>query len=297
MFIALFALNSCKSSEKIQSTNGSPAVSRQDFIAWDSSQYGDAKAVLLNESLDFRKKGVPRPVWKKYVDDDSSVWGTTVENKMLFLSEMSPNDTFSRIEYPYPRDVRWDLMTKCDMWLYSLDEQGNIRERKLRKNEMIRERLNDSTGSVRLNIQEPLKGKILLRKYTMLYPYYTQDGDHNRKLILTKIKPFIIQRDIPLLSGTYHLLLPVLVSSEYDLKQFGEGELNIQHTLSEESYGAYTTTPHDLGGGKGVHRYTSVVGSKYMAENITITVSNVMPLAEGSQAKPLSIEITRSDEK
>lgn len=292
----LFSLNGCKSSEKIHSPHTPLIVSKHDFISLDTAKYGNAKAVLLSESLDFRIESVSRPVWRKYDEYSSDVWATTVEDKILFLSENSANDTFSRIDYPYPPDVRWDLMTKCEMWLYSMDDKGHVKNRKLKTSEIIRKRKNDSIGSVILNIKEPIKGKILLRKYTTFYPYYTQY--HYKDNSLSKIKPFIFQREIPLLSGNYNFILPELVSKYYETKQLGEGHLDIQQTNSVESHYRYITTPSNsnLKGGRHIQMSTKNYLTEYKAKKVTITASNIMPLSDESNAQPLGVEIVRKTE-
>ena len=297
LLILLFSLNSCKSSEKVHLSEPSFIVSEDDFKYLDNTKYENVKAIILNESLDFRIEGIPRTIWKKYEEQPSDIWVTTIEDKILFLSDNSTNDAFTRIDYPYPKDVRWDLMRKCEMWLYSRDDRDNIQNRKLRKSEFVNVRLNDSIGSVQLRIKEPIKGKILVRKYSVIYPYYKQY--QNKDNWFTKIIPFIIQREIPLLFGSYHFILPELASNHYEMKQFGEGELDIQQTNSVELHLSYTTFPDNssLKGGRHTQMSTKSYVKEYKAEKIIVNVSDIPALPERNNAQPLGIEITRVKDK
>ena len=286
LIFAATLMLSCKSYQNVQLNNID--VTKEDFIKVDASDYPDAKAVMISEELDFRREGVPLSVWQSTKNESSEVWQTNIVDKVLFLSD--DVDDSSSLYYYYPRLTSQNLLTKCDMWLYSVDDVGKMTNRQLDKDEIDIRRVDDSTGIVQIKVNEPLKGKILFRKYTILSPYYPQlearrdypSYKFGYNLIL---RPIIFQKQIPLLFGRYQLTFQNWILERKAVKQLGEGALDVSYFKAKEFMLSYSS-----GGSFHHRRYGTPSGFAYDADKVEITVSNLKALSPNSDEEPAGIE-------
>lgn len=297
LLVSCFYLSSCKSSSQ-HTLKDRDMVSIEDFRPLDQSISKGSKAVILNENVDLRREALRTVPW--YINGTtvfkyySSVygWTITIEDKIKLLTDSINNEPFAFIDYFCPHS-RLDLMTKCEMWLYSTDNTGKVSKRKIKRKEITRKRLNDSICRVQLNVQESLWGKILTRKYVLIKPYYnTKQVGISEKPILAKIAPLTFQKDIPLLHGKYEIFLPDIedvleIPLEYQIVKSGNGDLTIKNKKLDVTYTFYWTSV-DFKNNQ--PSSTSAERGTYKATNISITVSNVMPLPPGSNEQPLGIE-------
>lgn len=281
-------------------------VLMENFQHSDNSAFTGSKAIKLDEVVNVKRIGLPGYPWNytEIVDYcvPNTAWKTAIEDKILLLEESINDEPFSVIDYGSPRDIRWDVMKKCEMWLYNLDEKGNINKRKIKKNEIIRERLNDSTYRVRLNVQENVAGKILVRKYELLSPYngiMSYNGmllsiDKLKNInVSTETKPWIFQKDMPLLHGQFKIYLPY---GDGEISRIGDGDMDIKRENSKESIAFYSSRSTEYLNESGLYvKYSPTVERD--ADLVTVTVSNVMPLPKDSDAQPLGITISRSKQK
>lgn len=176
------------------------------------------------------------------------------------------------------------------MWLCSLDDTGGIKKRKLSKKEIVIDKT-DSIGRVYINIDEPLKGKVLLRKYVKYIPFYHENKYEKDVGMGVKNINIAFQKHIPLLKGNYQLVLRKSSSnivSFYDFVQIGEGDLNINRTNSVVQGVSYYA---DSGSGT-----TLISASPYAASVFNISVSNVPPLAPAEDKEPLGVKIFMRNE-
>lgn len=296
LLVSCFYLSSCKSSSQHVSKNRD-VVSIEDFRLLDQSISKGSKAVILSENVDLRRESLRTVPW--YINGtpafkyDSSLygWATTTEDKIKLLTDNINNEYFGFIDYFCPHS-RLDLMAKCEMWLYSINEAGMICKRKIKKKEIKRERLNDSICRVQLNVQENLFGKILVRKYTLTSPYYnTKQVGISEEPTLAKIEPMTFQKTIPLLYGKYEIFLPdrdkiLKIPLEYKVVKSGSGELTIKEKKLDVDYTLYWRyTDFNKS-----YSQTKAESETYKATNISINVFNVMPLPPGSNEQPLGVE-------
>lgn len=298
-FMLCHFLGSCKSAQHA-GKDDNIVVSKEDFKQLNDSLSKRFKAVILSEAVDVRINSLPGGLpWT--IDDepyaDDRAWETTVEDKIQLLDNQINDEPFTIIDYFYPRRVRWNLMKQCNMWLYSLDKNGEIKKRKIKKNEITYERLNDSIGRMRFDIHENVAGKILVRKYTLINPYYTMIRPNPDLQEFAKITPWIFQKEIPLLYGKYEIGLPV---DDYDYPfikheaiKLGDGEINIKidSGISKIRCVVYLIRREESGHNNHMRTVREQVYGTYDAEVITATVSNVMPLPRGSDAQLLGVEI------
>ena len=297
LLVASFYLSSCKSSSQY-TLKDRDMVSIEDFHPLDQNISKGSKAVILNENVDLRREALRTVPW--YINGTtvfkyySSVygWAITIEDKIKLLTDNINNEPFAFIDYFCPHS-RLDLMTKCEMWLYSTDNTGKVSKRKIKRKEITRKRLNDSICRVQLNVQESLLGKILTRKYVLIKPYYnTKQVGISEKPTLAKIAPLTFQKDIPLLHGKYEIFLPDIedvleIPLEYQIIKSGNGDLTIKNEKLDVTYLSYWTSP-DFKNNQ--PSSTSVVRGTYKATKIAITVSNIMPLPKESNMQPLGVE-------
>ena len=290
LFVFCFYLGSCKSSQ--QTFEKSNPVSVEDFGPLNHNIVAKSKAVRLSETVGVCIEMPARSSnpWIRDVDYSRFLrtgflrWVTTVEDKIHFLVDNVNSEPFCSVSYYNPLGMRWDLMTQCTMWLYTLNKSNEISKRKIKNNEIIFERISDSICTMRLNIQEDVTGKILVRQYKLVSPFYTISASRSVPIIaepdLQKIEPWIFQKDIPLLYGKYEILLPEEggVGGDDDFNfikseviKLGNGEMNVQSKKEEVEAKNITT--------------------KYKATKVTATVSNVLPLPKGSNIQPLGIEV------
>lgn len=276
-------------------------VSKEDFNLANVDSLQKWDAIILEKNIYAHIKGLSSHPWKNFDERSTDVWASTIDEKILILSDNFKNNSSAIIEYNYPSDARYDLMTECEMWFYSLDASGDIIKKKIEENELIRKRTNDSIGNVHLNINYGTSNKILVRKYTVLSRYYK-----NRKLgedsQLAQIGAYIFQRDIPLLLGRYTILLPHIYSDsppydiQYNVVQLGQGDININKENTVESYQVFAPSSK-LTGGRVLQRSTSQSIDSYKAEKVIATVSNVIPLTESSDEEALGIKIISKEKQ
>lgn len=318
---------SCKSTQQVPFSK--VEVTKGDFIKVNASDYPDAKAVMISEEVDFRREGVRQSIWQGENYKDLFVWQTTVIDKVLFLSDNADLD--ANIDYYYPEAFRYNPLVKCDMWLYGLNDKGSITSRKLQKSEFITNRVNDSTSSVELHIDEPLKGKILMRKYILHSPFYTQSEaqapiepfdvnptqskgqtalesfDNYIRKEMVSIQSYILQRNIPIVSLTHQLLLPIDIINRYKLIKLGEEDVSIEHSEVNVPFGAYVNNlyQNDYSGvmsreGGTTYEWYSYTGSPsrgttgfrptYKADKFVVTAKNLKPLSQNSDEELVGIE-------
>ena len=325
LIVAATLMISCKSTKQVPFSK--VEVTKEDFIKVGASDYPDAKAVMISEEVDFRREGVRQSIWQGENYKDLFVWQTTVIDKVLFLSDNA--DTDIEIDYYYPEDFRYNPLVKCDMWLYGLNGKGSLTSRKLQKSEFITNRVNDTTSSLKLNIDETLKGKILMRKYTLYSPYYTQSEaqtpldlnliqsegqipleqfDTYIRKEMVNIQSYILQRNIPIVSLTHQLLLPIDIINRYKLAEHGKGDIRIEHSEVKVSLDSYSKGATSIGtdysrdysrlGGTS-YRWWSFTGRShasgyrqptYNADKFIITASNLKSLSPNSDEEPVGIE-------
>lgn len=291
-------LSSCKSSQHISKEHDGVFI--EDFHPLAQKLTGDMKAVMLSENVDLRRESLRTLPW--YINGTTGFkyssshygWATTIVDKIILLTDNINNESFAFIDYFCPH-TRMDLMTKCEMWLYSINkEDGMISKRKVEKKEIKRERLNDSICRVRLNIKESLSGKILVRNYSLIRPYYnTKQVGTSDEPTLAKIEPLTFQKDIPLLCGKYEIFLPDIddvlkIPLKFQIIKSGNGELNINDEQQDVKFTYYFTS---LDHKNDSRFYSTSTGSDvYKATKITITVSDVMPLSQDNDIQPLGVE-------
>jgi len=297
LLVSCFYLSSCKSSSQ-HTLKDRGMISVEDFRPLNPNISKGSKAVVLSENVDLRREPLRTVPW--YINGTFGFkqrssyygWATIIEDKIKLLTDNINNEYFAFIDYFCPH-TRLDLMTKCEMYLYSIDEIGKVSKRVIKKNEIIKKRLNDSICRVQLNIKENLLGKILVRKYALIRPYYnTKQVGISEKPTLAKIAPLTFQKNIPLLHGEYEIFLPDIedvleVPLEYQIIKSGNGNLTIKNEKLDVTYTSYWTSP-DFKNNQ--PSSTSAVRGMYKATNISITVSNVMPLPPGSNEQPLGVE-------
>lgn len=292
VWLGFFIVMGCASKKKSREVL---KVSKEDFSLANIDSLQKWDAIVLEENIYTHIKGLPSHPWKNFEENSTDVWATTIEDKILILSENFKNNTSAIIEYNYPSDARYDLMTECEIWLYNLDAYGGINKVKLDENELVFKRINDSTGSVYLNIIYDISNKILVRKYTTFSRYYKnkKQGEESQ---LAQIEPYIFQRNIPLLFGRYTILLPHIYTDsppydvQYSVVQLGRGDMNINKKNTVESYRVFASS-RKLTGGRALQRSTSQSVDSYKAEKVFATVSNVIPLTENSDQEALGIKI------
>lgn len=298
LFTLCHFLGSCKSSQ--HATKGNDiTVSKEDFRHLSDSISKGYKAVILSEIIDVRLNSPKGLRWTTgmftYINDRQ--WETMIEDKIQLLENKINDETFAAIDYFYPR-IGWNPMRKCDMWLCCLDNNGEVKKRKINKNEITDERLNDSIGRVRLNINENVKGKVLVRKYTLISPYFTITNVRLDLPIFAKITPWRFQKDIPLLYGKYEIKLPTedyyYPLLEHRAVKTGNGDMSLINDSTISEIECMTYNIYELSGGGTFPSHIEIYQHphKYKAETITATAFNVMPLPKGSDAQPLGIEIT-----
>ena len=299
MYSILFAfclhLGSCKSTQRMSKNDNSVSVG--DFRPLNQNITANSKAVNLNEIVDVNVESWISSPWEVNSPYGSTGWIITVEDKIRLLADNINDEPFCKIDYFNPLGMRWDLMTKCDMYLYSLSKDGRVESRKIKQNEIVKERLNDSICRRRLNILEDVSGKILVLKYTIVRPYYTMKSVPVDCSIFEKIVPWIFQKDIPLVHGKYEIHL-LKKDGNYRVIKLGNGEMDIKYknesvrlmsfgTSEQRNENTMTwTTIHSLG-----------PSGKYEVIKVTATVSNVLPLPKDSDEQPLGIEIIRDWEE
>ena len=291
LFVSCLYLGSCKSSQRISKKDNS--VSVEDFRPLNQNIVVNSKAVKLSEVVDAHVEPGTLSPWthnlRSFAWMNCLKWKTEVEDKILFYANNVNGESFCDVLYFNPLGMRWDLMTLHSIWLYTLEKNGRISKRRLKKNEIIRERVNDSICKMRLNIHENVDGKILVRKYSLVSPYYTIQATSLPYFIevvepeLYKMEPWIFQKDIPLLYGKYEIRLPEdrgandhFIKSE--VVKLGNGKMNVQSKRVSLSL-------------------PNPVGITHNGVEVTATVSNVPPLPKGSGEQPLGIEILRNWEE
>ena len=297
LLVSCFYLSSCKSSSQHVSKNRD-MISIEDFRPLDQNISKGSKAVVLSEKVDLRRESLYMAPWHingtPIFKQRSSYygWSISIEDKIRLLTDSINNEPFAFIDYFCPHS-RWDLMTKCEMWLYDINDVGKVSKREIKKKEITRKRLNDSICRVQLNIKESFTEKILVRKYTLIKPYYnTKQVGISEKPTLAKITPLTFQKDIPLLHGEYEIFLPDIedvleVPLEYKIVKLGNGDLTVKNEKLDVTYTCYWTFT-DFKNNQ--PSSTSVGRGTYKATNISINVSNVMPLPLGSNEQPLGVE-------
>ena len=290
---------SCKSTQHVPLSK--VEVSKEDFIKVDASDYTDAKAVIISQNVDVRIQSITSAPWKYKGKSNSQVWTTTVEDKILVGVDNINNEQFTTIEYYYPKNMRWDLMTNCEMWIYSLADDKSIKTRKLNKDEMIRERVNDTISCLKLNIREDMTGKILFRRYALISPYYVSTYYEAVTPIsgFAKLQPWYFQRKIPLKAGRYQILLPLDSRDPKiytELVQLGEGVIDVKSSFVKETM-IVEMSQVEFGPTVGMreirtYRY-KLVPIEYNAQKIVATVSDVEALPENKD--PLGVEIVHRE--
>lgn len=294
IFVCCLFFISCKSSQF--AAKGSNVISLEDFRPLDKRISSDSKAVKLSEVVDVRMESWPSVPWTSHAGyrwTNPVGWTIIVEDKILFLTDSVNNESFCTVDYFNPIGMRWDLMTKCEMWICTLDKTGNIEKSKIADNKIIRERLNDSICCVRLKMQDDVAGKILVRKYTLMSPYSTLQST-SYDYTPAKIKPWIFQRDIPLIYGKYDIYLNK-EDGNYKVVKLGNGDMDIK---SENVYVRIVYYPVDRTRNESTMTYTTThqpSPQKYKAMKVSATVSNVRPLSKGNDEQPLGIEIIHTD--
>ena len=269
-------------------------VSIEEFDYLKNDKYAATKAIVLSEKVDVRIQSMTSAPWRFYRFYNSNSnpvgWITTVEQKFLVEAENINNESFSTFEYYNPRNMRWDLMTKCEIWICSLSGDKVVKIRKINNKEMIRERMNDSISLLRLSIKENMKDKILLRRYTLISPYYK---DVSPESGFAEIKPWIFQRDIPLLSGKFEILLPQRLFDMkvgMDVVQLGEGEISIQSSFVKATMSYYQEN-HERTSNDRLRSYNRLITTEYDAEKIVVSVEDVDALSESENQQPLGIKL------
>lgn len=294
IFVAIILL-SCKSTQHVPFSKAE--VTKEDFIKVDD--YNN-QSVIVSQVVDRRIKYLPRMPWRSIGKnmnngENGICWTTSVEDKMYMSGDDILDSSFAVIDYFNPKNAQRDLMVDLKMWIYEITPSGDIVQRELKKNEIKRERLNDSISRISLNIDKDiLKGKMLLRKYTLLSPYYNIDRLYSieRQVDVAIIEPWLFQYSIPLLFGKYDIYIPK--GELYTSKRLknrivvlGDGDINIVH--NDESIDVdRIINSHNS------YRGTEIRRGDKEVERITATVQNVMPLKAGSNEQPLGIKIERS---
>ena len=301
-----------------------PNVTKEDFFyaTIDSLQKWDA--VILDENTSMQIENLRSDPWITNSIEPVIAWVISKQIKTLLLSDNGNNNELGVIDYFNPHDSTINTIRNMEMRLYSIDKNGKIQYRNVKKEEMTHSRLNDSISRIRFNFQENIAGKILVQQYESLYPY----GDLKKRIksnrfqtVLAGIPPHIFQNSFPLLSGKYEVIVPdydhfsgssFYVEGEKDIKQLGRGEITI---LNEKTKSSVTI----FGGNDPSYyrnveeEFTPVINRpavdndtrfsgttktrykhKYNATKVIATVNNVMPLPNGSDKQPLGIQITRS---
>ena len=295
LFIFCLYLGSCKSSQRISKKNN--PVSIEDFRPLNQNIVANSKAVNLSEIVDAHVEAWLSSPWEVNSSFGSEGWTITVEDKIRLLTDNINNESFCWIDYFNPLGVRWNLMTKCDMYLYDLAESGKVKSRKIKQNEIVKERLNDSVCRIRLNIHESVSGKILVRKYTIIRPYYSMKSTPVDCSIFEKIEPWTFQRDIPLLVGKYEIYL-LEQDGNYKVVKLGNGEMDIKYkNESVRLMNFWTREQRNEKTMTWATTHSPLPSSKYKAIKVTATVSNVPPLPKDSGEQPLGIEILRNWEE
>lgn len=296
LIVAATLMISCKSTQQVPFSK--VEVTQEDFIKVDTSDYPDAEAVMISEELYIKTEGVVRPIWKTYTNQFSTVWQTTAVDKVLFLSDNA--DETSNLYYYYPQATAQDLLINCDMWLYNLDDRGRVVNRQLNKEEIDISRLDDSTGIVQIKVDEPLKGKILLRKYTLFSPYYPKEEVSSTFVKYLNnpdddflLRPIIFQKQIPLLYGKYQISLRDWWLKRYGIKQLGAGDIDVLYSKTKEVTNSFFAKSPNWPPYKGTSIHYKVIDESrvdYNADMITIYVSNLNALSPNSDEEPVGIE-------
>lgn len=295
ILMSCICLISCKSPQHV--TKSRERISTEDFRSLDANILKDSKVVRLSEVVYVRMESFFSLPWDFYSSanhyNDSyhggGGWKTMVRDKIRIFTDNINDESSCFITYYYPQEMRWDLMTECKMWLYSLDNTNQVHQREIKKNEIIQERMNDSICRVRLNIQENVVGKVLVREYTLIRPYYAYSRktallnshyDLSAYPVLAPIETWIFQKEIPLLYGSYQIFLPdeedifsPPIPMTYKVLKLGNGKMDINEEKSEDADNS------------------TQLGHSYKATKVTVTVSDIMPLPKGSDVQPFGVKI------
>lgn len=294
LLLLLVFIGGCKSTSYASKKDNK--VSSEDFSYLKDEKYLDNKGIVISEDVDVRIQSMTSTPWEYKARSISDVWTTTVEEKILIGVDNINNEQFATIEYYYPKNMRWDLMTNCEMWIYSLNDGNAVKTRKLKRDEMIIERVSDSINSIKLNIDEDMTGKILFRRYSLISPYYEEIIP---TLSFAKLQSWYFQRDIPLKTGRYQILLPLDSRDpkvDTELVQLGEGDIDIKSSFVKETKIVHTSQI-ELGKNVSLRAYYQYnykqVPTEYNAQKIVATVSDVEALQKNQE--PLGVEIVHRE--
>ena len=137
LLVSCFYLSSCKSSSQHVSKNRD-MISIEDFRPLDQNISKGSKAVVLSEKVDLRRESLYMAPWHingtPIFKQRSSYygWSISIEDKIRLLTDSINNEPFAFIDYFCPHS-RWDLMTKCEMWLYDINDVGKVSKREILK--------------------------------------------------------------------------------------------------------------------------------------------------------------------
>ena len=325
LLIFIFIMGGCAQKKSVFKK---PKVTKEDFYyaTIDSLQKWDA--VILDENTRMQREILYTDyqnsiLHQRYNENYDIAWVTRKERKILILSDSINSKEIGVIDYYNPIKADINTLHTLNMYLYTFNENGKIKHRKVEKHEIIDTRVNDSTRRVQLNFKENLAGKILVQQYKSIYPAaekrFQQTGVPHPLVV---VPSHIFQNSLPLLSGKYEVLVPKYNVYDhdfeigYEFKQLGSGELKIlDKNTKEYYYGTYTAgvfheernrtyevEREELETGYYTDtRFTNTnkevnkkIRAKYNALKVTATVSNVMPLTNGSDEQPLGIRIIQN---
>ena len=318
LLLIILATGGCAQKKNLFSK---PKVTRQDFYyaTIDSLQKWDA--LILNENTSMQVQTL-EDLWLS-ASSENRDWVIKKEKKILILSDDSNNKEIGMIDYFNSDYSTINTLGTMNMLLYTFDENGKIKHRKVAEHEIIQTRLNDSINRIRLSFEENVAGKILVQQYENLIPAieakFQQMGAN---LPLLNVPSYIFQDTVPIISGKCEVLVPKyrVYDSDFELInefiQLGNGEMKIEDEKTKGFYYLYYNASRgnpdfnkkyprereelQAGWWKDTRLTSSEkelkqkMKVKYDALKVTATVSNVMPLPKGSVEQPLGIQILRN---
>lgn len=284
LFVVAFVLYCAGLEAQVKMKVKPTKVKASDFVLKRPDLAEGAKAVLLEETAETYLTAVPILPWDtiqiypQNMIREIRCWSTYFESKFLVLTDEGKNTSATIIEYPNVKYNKFNPMRHLSLWIYELDPKGKVKKRVVRKEEIVRERVNDSIMRIRIETDESLRGKIIVKKYDYLHKKY--DVEPETKIIDTHT----FQRDIPVMYASYYIDLPIWTSELWHRKYRSDPptpQSRYFFNLFQEGIG-YLQIKRE----EGLSRFDG-----YRTHRIQIISQNLLPKEESDKSSSLSIKV------
>lgn len=278
--ILSFASSTAQIKLKVKPTK----VKASDFVLKRPDLAEGAKAVLLEETAETYLTAVPILPWDTIqiypgnMNRDVRCWATYFESKTLILTDEDNNTSATIIEYPNVKYNKFTPMRHLNLWIYELDQKGKVKKRAVKKEEIVHQRVNDSIVRIKIETDENLKGKIIVKKYDYLHTRYEVEPE--TKIIDTHI----FQRDIPVMYASYYIDVPIWKSTLWHRKYKSDPptpQSRYFFNLFQEGRGYLQIKKEE-----GLSRFDG-----YRTYRIHVVSQHVLPKEEGDNTEPLGIKV------